>query len=195
MNRIQIKEQAKGILGSNIFGNTWLLMLVVFLIQTVALSAVSYVVPAIGTFLIIGPLAYGVSFILLKLVRTGEKPDLADILKGFKDDFAQNLLLGFLMNLFIALWSLLFVIPGIVKSYAYSMAFYIKADHPEYDWKQCLNESKRITNGHKMNLFVLDLSFIGWYFVGMLCLGVGTLWVAPYHKTSVSLYYEQIKNS
>lgn len=194
MNRIQIKEQAKNILNHNIFGNIWLTMLVVFVVQTVVISFIGSVVPYVGALLISGPITYGVSLIVLKFIRTSQKIDFADMLKGFTGDFAQNFLLGFLMSLFIALWSLLFVIPGIVKSYAYSMAFYIKADHPEYDWRQCLDESKRITAGHKMDLFVLDLSFIGWYLVGALCLGVGTFWVMPYHETSKALYYEQLRN-
>ena len=91
--------------------------------------------------------------------------ELAEIFEGFKADFVGNFLLGFLQSLFIALWSMLFVIPGIVKQYSWSMAYYVKIDHPDYDWRACLDESKRITMGHKGELFLLDLSFIGWAIV------------------------------
>ena len=88
---------------------------------------------------------------------------------------------------------MLFVVPGIVKHYAYSMSFYIAADHPEYTWNQCMDASKRMTAGHKGELFVLDLSFIGWFFVGALCLGVGSLWVTPYYNASWANYYDALR--
>ncbi len=195
MDRAQMKEQAKSILGASIFCNNWLMVLVVLLVQTAALSIAGSILSGVGSLIIMGPLAVGVSIVLLKLVRSREKVEFESILKGFNEGFGQNLGLGIMTGLFVALWSLLFVIPGIIKAYAYSMAFYVRADHPEYNWKQCLQESMRITDGHKMELFVLDLSFIGWYFVGSLCLGIGTLWVAPYHETTKVLYYEAYKNN
>ncbi len=195
MNRVQIKERAKTVLGNNLFGNAWLMVLIVLLIQRIANAAAASIIPGVGTLLIFGPLAYGVSVIMLKKIRTDEPVDFMNLFKGFTDDFAQTFVLGLLSSLFVALWSLLFVIPGIVKAYAYSMAFYVKADHPEYNWKACLDESIRITNGHKMELFVLDLSYIGWYIVGACLFGIGILWVAPYHSTANALYYEQLKNA
>ena len=190
MNRTQIKAQARQALGNNIFASTWLMMLLVLLIENAILSVGSVI-----AFLIAGPLAYGVSTIFLNVVRNGEDINFGNLFKGFTNHFIQTFLLSLIQSLFIALWSLLFVIPGIVKSYAYSMSFFIKADNPDYDWKQCLDESIRITKGHKMELFMLDLSFIGWYIVGALCFGIGTLWVTPYHSTSKALYYEQLKNA
>ena len=199
MTRQEIKEKSKQQLGRNIFGNTWLMALVVCLIQGAILgaaSAVSSFIGGVAALIITGPLAFGVAFIFLNLVRKNDgQIDIKDLFKGFTDDFGGNLLLGLLESLFIFLWSLLFVIPGIVKSYAYAMAFYIKNDHPEYDWKACLDESQKIMKGHKWSLFVLDLSFIGWYIVGSLCLGVGTLWVTPYHYTARANFYESIKTA
>ena len=95
-------------------------------------------------------------------------------------------------GLFIFLWSLLLFIPGIVKAYAYSMVYYVKADHPEYGWRECLDESQRLMTGHKWEKFVLDLSFIGWGIVGSLCLGVGTLWVMTYMAATEAQYYEYL---
>ena len=194
MNRAQLKENAKALLGNKIFGNTWLMMLLVFLISSI-ISGVAGSAVAIGALLLMGPMTYGTNYVCLKLARTRGEVDLGDMFKGFKDDLGGNLVLGLLMGLFIFLWSLLLVNPGVVKSYAYSMAFYIKNDHPEYDWRKCLAESQRITQGHKMELFVLDLSFIGWGIVGALCLGIGTLWVTPYQGMTKTLYYEEMKHN
>lgn len=197
MTRQEIKEKAKQQLGRNIFGNTWLMALVVCLIEGAILGVVAGISSFIGgvaTIIVTGPLAFGVAFIFLNLARKNDgQIDLKDIFKGFTDDFGGTLLLGLLQSLFIFLWSLLFIIPGIVKSYAYAMAFYIKVDHPEYDWKACLDESQKMMKGHKMDLFVLDLSFIGWYIVGSLCLGIGTLWVSPYHYAARANFYESVK--
>lgn len=193
MERMVLKERAKLILGGRIFADTWLLALLALAIADVICSVAGSVLPGVGALLVTGPMALGGSYVILKLVRTRQKIDFKDLFLGFTQDIGQNILLGFLSSLFVALWSLLFVIPGIVKAYSYSMIYYIKADHPEYDWRTCLQASQQMTYGHKWDLFVLDLSFIGWYIVGGLCLGVGALWVRPYHETTRALFYEQLK--
>ncbi|MCR5040524.1 MAG: DUF975 family protein [Clostridia bacterium] len=180
MDRIQIKSFAKQQLGSGIFTGQWMTALLFVLLSGALISAGS-VIPVVGSLLLFGPVYYGQSKAFLKRARDEhESFDLADIVCGFKDDFSETFLLGLMMEIFIGLWSLLFIVPGIVKSYAYSMAFYVKVDHPEYGWKQCLDESKRLTNGHKGELFVLDLSFIGWILVSCLLCGLGMFWVDPY---------------
>ena len=195
MQRRILKERAKLILGGRIFSDTWLLALLALAIADAIHSLAGTVLPGVGALLVTGPMALGGSYVILKLVRTRQKIDFKDLFAGFSQDIGQNILLGFLSSLFVALWSLLFVIPGIVKAYGYGMIYYIKADHPEYDWRTCLQASQQMMYGHKMDLFVLDLSFIGWYFVGSLCLGVGALWVHPYHETTRALFYEQLKQN
>ena len=128
----------------------------------------------------------------LAQAREGRGIDLNDLFRGFRDDFGGTLLISLLSGLFIFLWSLLLFIPGIVKAYAYSMVYYVKADHPEYGWRECLDESQRLMTGHKWEKFVLDLSFIGWGIVGSLCLGVGTLWVMTYMAATEAQYYEYL---
>jgi uncharacterized membrane protein len=86
----------------------------------------------------------------------------------------------------------LFIVPGIVKYYAYSMAPYIKNDNPSYDWKQCLDESQRIMAGRKWELFCLDVSFIGWLIIGYLTCGIGMLWVTPYMQAAHTSFYASI---
>ena len=192
MNRAELKSRAKSQLGG-IFEQNWLYAVLFFFIAAAIASITAFT--AVGPIIVLGPMSYAISKMLIKLSRTGEKPDLNGLFDGFKDDFAGTFLIGFLTTIFVALWSMLFVIPGIVKTYAYSFAYYVKADHPEYDWRQCIDESKRLTQGHKGELFILDLSFIGWLIVGSFCLGIGTLWVTPYmNLTRVNFYNDLVAN-
>ena len=143
----------------------------------------------LATLVLSGPISFGVCRLFINLARRNEDMDFPRLFDGFREKFADNIILGVLVSVFTALWSLLFIIPGIVKYYSYSMIFFIKADHPEYDWKTCFNQSKSMMTGHKGELFVLDLSFIGWYFVGMLCLGIGVIWVSPYVQAAKTNFY------
>ncbi len=191
IDRAQVKANAKAQLGNNIFGKTWLMALVVVLIQSAILSVASYI--PVASLVLAGPLTIGVSLVFMKLARNHNSVELSDIFVSFSERFAKDFLLGLMVAVFTLLWSLLFIIPGIIKYYSYSMAYYVSLDHPEWGWKECIDESIRLTNGHKGELFVLDLSFIGWYIVGSLCFGIGTLWVAPYHITAQANYYEALK--
>jgi uncharacterized membrane protein len=189
MNRIQMKNQAKSILGQKLFCTAWpTVVLVIFLG-----NFVSSIIPGVGMLLLLGPISVGVNSFYLKRIRTNEPFAVGNALDGVRSGIGENILLGIVISVFTFLWSLLLVVPGIVKSYSYSMATYIRVDHPEYGWKECIEESKKMTYGHKMELFILDLSFLGWYIVGALCLGIGTLWVQAYHKTAVALAYESLK--
>ena len=187
MTRAELKAKARAQLGNNIFGNLWMMPLLVCLIFTVITGAAGTIIPGIGAVILLGPLSYGQSYVFLKQSRYGGQVELGDIFSGFTTDFAQTFLIGLMTGIFTILWSLLLVIPGIIKMYSYSLVYYLKADHPEYDWRTCLRESEKMMKGHKWQLFVLDLSFIGWYLVGALCLGVGDLWVVPYHEATKAL--------
>ncbi len=195
MTRYDIKTRAKDQLGNNIFCDSWLIAVLVLLIISVA-SGIIGVIPVVGAIAMLiigGPIMYATNYMFLKQTRDGQKMELADIIIGFKNDISQNILLYIMMTIFIALWSLLFAIPGIVKTYSYSMAYFIKIDNPTYTWRQCINESRKMMDGHKAELFIQDLSFIGWIIIGALCLGVGTLWVAVYMQASRSQFYESIR--
>lgn len=197
MTRQQIKAMARAQLGNQIFGNTWLIAVVVAVIQT-AIAYLVNAIPVIGqiaSLLLSGPVAYGVSAMFLKQTRTGEKMDIGDIFNGFREDFSNTFLIGLMTTIFTMLWSLLFIIPGIVKALSYSMAMYIKVDHPDYDWKQCIDESQRMMQGHKGELFVLNLSFIGWMIVGAFCAGIGGFWVNAYMQAATSQFYENLRRS
>ncbi|MBQ7898155.1 MAG: DUF975 family protein [Clostridia bacterium] len=192
MNRAELKRLAREQLDGGIFKNNWLLAVVAVLIVTAITSAASSI-PLLTVFLA-GPLGVGLMAVFKNLKRFGAVK-FEGLFEGFTKDFGGTLLLGLLQTIFIALWSLLFVIPGIVKAYSYSMAYYLKSEHEAWTWRQCLDESRRLTNGHKMDLFILDLSFIGWYIIGGLCFGIGTLWVEAYHNATLINYYEELTAS
>ena len=192
MTRSEMKRNAKARLGKGIFTNRWLMGVLVCLILGAITTAAGTIIPGLGAIIIVGPVTYGLKKMFLTQAREDRDMKIGDLFCGFSEDFGGTFLLGLMSNLFVILWSLLLVIPGIVKSYAYEMMYYIKADHPEYDWRMCLSESERLMEGHKMDLFILNLSFIGWAFLGVCAFGVGVLWVQPYIKASEAIFYDQL---
>jgi len=191
IDRKVIKQKAKDQLGNNIFSQAWMMGLLICFLGSFIIGGSGYLTFGIGTFILAGPITAGIYYAYLKQAR-GKEMELKDLFYPISKDFGQTFLLGLMTGIFVFLWSLLLVIPGIIAAYSYEMAFNIKIDHPELDWYSCIKASKRMTKGHKWELFVLDLSFIGWAFVGMLCLGVGTLWVAAYQQAARTQFYEAL---
>ena len=99
----------------------------------------------------------------------------------------------FLMGLFIALWTLLFIIPGIIKMFSYAMTPFILEENPDLTANEAIDRSRAMMKGHKFDLFWLLLSFIGWGILCALTLGIGTLWLTPYMQTSIASFYEDVK--
>lgn len=200
MDRAELKRRARTQLGGKIFGSRWLYAVLVMLVLLLGSGAAFKLgnnsggkAISIGLGLLLGgPLEYAASYMFLKQTREDQPMDLDDLLKGFREDFRGLFLLNLMKDIFVSLWSLLLVVPGIIADYSYSMSFFIRADHPEYDWKTCLQMSKEMMEGHKMEYFVLDLSFLGWRIVGMLCLGIGSLWVNSYIRATQAQFYEQL---
>lgn len=126
--------------------------------------------------LVSGPLTYGITLFFMRLFR-GSETEIATVMCGF-EKFLKTLGLSLYMAVFIFLWSLLFIIPGIIAAFRYSQAYYILADDPEKSISQCVNESKALMAGNKGKLFALNLSFIGWYFLAMIPVGIVTYFVA-----------------
>ncbi|TYQ16326.1 UNVERIFIED_CONTAM: putative integral membrane protein [Acetivibrio alkalicellulosi] len=113
--------------------------------------------------------------------------------KGRYGDIVKTMLWKGFLNF---LWYLLFIIPGIVKGYAYSMVPYILSDNPNIGYRRAVELSNRMTQGQKLEMFILDLSFIGWYLLGILALCVGVLFVNPYYNaTQAELYLVLRRNA
>ena len=192
LNNAELRQKARQNLGNGIFKNEWVFAL---LISAIAAAVIGFTSTLVVGILLIGIVNIGLKNYYLSRSRNTIKYDNYEVLlSGTKGDIAGNVLLGLLTTLFTALWSLLFVIPGIVKSYAYSMAYYIKIDHPEYTATQAIDESRKLMNGNKMRLFLLDLTFIGWLIVGALCFGIGSLWVNAYMDATHAEFYRDLIN-
>ncbi len=98
-----------------------------------------------------------------------------------------------LMAIYLLLWSLLLIIPGILKYFAYAMTPYILVDNPELSADQAIRRSREMMNGRKFDLFYLYLSFIGWYILALITCGIGLFWLIPYMKTAQAAFYEDVK--
>lgn len=106
----------------------------------------------------------------------------------------SNIGTGLLMTVFIYLWTLLFIIPGIIKAYSYSQAFYIKAENPNIPASRAIELSKIMMNGHKWDIFYLHLSFIGWNILSLFTFGIlSIVYVLPYQNAAAAFAYEEIK--
>ncbi|MDO5148395.1 MAG: DUF975 family protein [Oscillospiraceae bacterium] len=138
---------------------------------------------------LLNPLAVGCDKFFINSRETGGE-ELSHLKWSFATDYNKIVLSVFLRDLFIGLWSLLFIIPGIIKSYEYRMVSYILADQPELTRKEAFELSRKMMNGNKWNAFVLDLSFIGWGFLTAITFGIlGIFYVNPYiQHTNAALY-------
>ena len=138
---------------------------------------------------IMGMLLYaGQVVFILNMVR-GLQNSLWNLMDGFQS-FLRIIGLRILMAIFVFLWSLLFVIPGIVAAYRYRLALYLLLDHPEMGVMECIRESKRLMRGHKAELFILDLSFIGWALLSVI--PFVSIYTIPYTEATYALYYCQL---
>ena len=127
------------------------------------------------------------------LYENGDDQMISNFFKLTFKNYWHNVWVVFLMMLKIALWTLLFIIPGIYKAIQYSMAPYIAVEHPELSASETIAMSRKMTSGHVFDLFLLGLSFVGWILLAMLTLGIGYYWVMPYMYTTYAAYYGDLK--
>lgn len=146
----------------------------------------------VGGVILAGPMAFGLAAFFLWIARR-QTPQIETLFSGFTYSFMNSMIAGILVSVFTFLWSLLFIVPGIIKMYSYSMTMYILADHPEMTATDAIAESQRIMQGNKWRLFCLDLSFLGWILLCGLTFGILTLWVAPYQQTARAEFYESVR--
>lgn len=184
MNNSQIKARAKDAMKNN-----WGVAIVVFLVYGLITSALS--ATGIGA-LATGLLTVGISAFFLTVIRNG-KAEFESFFNGLTDNIGTKFISMLLVQIYIMLWTLLFYIPGIVKSYSYAMTPYILLDKPELSATEAITESRNMMNGHKMELFLLDLSFIGWILLSLLTCGILFFYVAPYMQASRAEFYRTLK--
>lgn len=142
--------------------------------------------------LLIMPLfAWGFSILFLHNYR-GKECAIQNLFDGF-NDFVRIFVSYLWMGILVYLWTLLLVIPGIIKSYAYAMLPYILHDHPELSDVKAIHLSREMMYGHKGQLFLLHLSFIGWWLLCILTMGIGFLWLVPYMQSTQAAFYEDVR--
>ena len=148
--------------------------------------------PLLLLLLISFPLSWGYQILFLRNIRE-KRMDLKVLISGYPDFFRITGTV-FLQAIYSYLWSLLLILPGIIKSYSYAMTPYILHDDPEIQYDYAIEKSMAMMKGSKKRLFCLDLSFIGWYLLGIVTV-IGMLWVYPYHMAARAAFYEDLKNN
>ena len=186
--RSELKARAR----ENLHGNVWTLIGAA-VIEALILSAATSVTFGIGALLLTGVLSYGFYSLFLDVAR-GERAEFEGMFRGFYR-FGNTCGAGILISVFTTLWSLLFFIPGIVKAISYSMTYFIMRDHPEYGAYEAIQASQRLTQGHKAEIFVLYLSFIGWWLLSGITCGIVGFYVAPYMNTTLAIYYDELSRA
>lgn len=172
----------------------WGIAIITFLIYNIIVGSLS-VIPilgSIGALILAGPFSYGLATFSMAIARN-QKEDIKQIFEGF-NNFANCLIAYLLMALYVILWSLLFIIPGIIAAISYSMVFYIMVDEPEIGPEAALRKSKEMMYGYKWKFFRLNIRFFGWSLLCILTLGIGFLWLIPYMHVTYVKFYEDIKN-
>ena len=158
--------------------------------------------------LIVGAMAVSVIFVLLKIFvfnplqvgcygffrdnATGLHPDLGVLKTGFTM-YGHTFVTLLLRDIFLLLWTLLLIFPGVIKAYSYRMVPFILRDNPELSAREVITRSRQLMDGHKWNVFVFDLSYIGWFLLGCITLGlVNVFWSEPYRQNANALIYRRL---
>lgn len=172
-------------------GGYWYAVLLLLIVTAIIAAASGVTGGVLG--LLALPMTFAYTVEILKLDREGKVPQIESIFNIYRDNFQKSFLVTFLIELFVILWALLFIIPGVIMAYAYSMSIYIAHDNPELTAMEAIQKSKEMMRGHKWDLFVLDLSFIGWILLCCLTFGLGFILLQPYIDTAHAEFYRNLK--
>jgi len=139
------------------------------------------------------PLGWGFVTMFLDFIRSNDKLRIGKMFEPYATDWGRIMTTYLLLYVYIILWTLLLIVPGIIKLFSYSMTPYILKDHPELNNNGAIEKSMRMMQGHKMDLFLLELSFIGWFILSLMTLGIGFIFLIPYVNTALAHFYEELK--
>ena len=146
-----------------------------------------------GVFLVGGPLLVGMVNAFKVLLLQGDDRLVSNEIRIGFGNWLHHVWAYFLRTLYVLLWAILFIIPGIVKTLAYAMTNYILVDHPELSANKAILLSNEMMKGHKYDLFYLYLSFAGWFILCVITLGIGFFWLIPYAQTAQASFYQDVK--
>jgi len=169
----------------------WSETAVAYFVFSLIVSAVTSFA-GIGILILGGPLYLGYAMFIDEIDRGG-RPDIATLFKGFNGKIEKPILLGLLSQVYLFLWSLLFLIPGIIKSYSYSMIYFIQMENPDMHYEDIITKSRKMMDGHKWQLFCLHLSYIGWWILCALTFGILSFWVMPKVHLATYEFYRELK--
>ncbi|MDE6614124.1 MAG: DUF975 family protein [Clostridia bacterium] len=154
------------------------------------IELISNLLMNVAMILVGGPLTMGLSIVAVKITK-GEKVNVITLFEGF-NDFLKVFLLYIVNAIYVFLWSLLFIIPGIIKALSYSMCYFILIDNPNLTYDEARRRSVEIMRGNKGKLFCLYFSFIGWYILSYLTFGILFLFTMPYIRMTLYQFYQSI---
>ena len=191
MDRVAIKAHAR----KNIEGKIFIILAITIIVAIV--GGVLGLIPVVGWLALLvleGPLMFAETKIYLDIAAKNRTPEIKDLLEGVKEENFTRSFVGFLRyTIFVALWSMLFWIPGIIKSISYSQMFFLMAENKKMDAAEAQKKSMEIMEGHKWEYFVLGLSFIPWYLLCGITFGIASIYVMPYVETAKAEFYRKLK--
>ncbi|MCM3629605.1 DUF975 family protein [Paenibacillus glycanilyticus] len=185
--RARARDSLRGNWGKAIGG------FVLSMLMAAVLSLLNYLIPILGNLigiLVSGAISLGLISFFLGIARK-ENPPVSEVFSGFSL-LIKAFCLYFMVGLFTFLWTLLFIIPGIVAALRYSQAYFILRDNPDIGVMDAIRESKQLMIGNKWRYFVLQLTFIGWAILAAIPCGLGYLWLCPYISVTQAHFYDEI---
>ena len=166
--------------------STFLIGGAVYLILIAIVFAVAYFI--LGSII-------GVGYARFNLRMVDQENPAFDVLFAYFPYWKTMAVARFLQSLYILLWSLLLIIPGIIATYSYAMTEFILAEQPELTASEAIARSKELMTGNRWRLFCLHFSFIGWHILCIFTFGIGNLWLNPYIQTATAAFYREISGS
>ncbi len=173
---LEVPEQLEALLATISFGRVAALALATFLLS-----------------LFLAVINCGWTLYTLRVSREEDPGSFETLFACFKQ-FGRFVLAQLLIELFVLLWTMLFIIPGIIASFAYSQTFYIMLDDPSISPREAIRKSRAMMVGHKLEYFLLGLSFFGWALLSALTMGLLDIWLRPYMDVTMSAYYNGLIN-
>ena len=165
--------------------NMYSVIMAVAGVMVIVVTILNVIYLAVGSAVSVGYSQFNIDII------DGKKPRLEVLFESF-NRWGAAIIARLLINIFTALWSLLFIIPGIIAAYSYAMTPFVMAEKPGMSASDAITESKTLMRGNKWKLFCLEFSFIGWYILSAFTLGIALIWVVPYHQAAYAAFYREI---
>ena len=195
----ELRNEAKAFMAGNwksavIITLVNVLIITAFELLNIGDSTITKILYFVSLIAVLLPLNYGYLMTFLRFSR-GENLAVENLFTMFKGDYyKKSVVLGLLVGIYTLLWTLLLIVPGLIKSLSYALAPYIMIDNPELSAEEAICKSMKMMEGHKMDLFLIQLGYVGLGLLSMLLLGIPLLWLMPYYQVVYAKFYEEIKN-